>query len=69
MRSRNSGREKGHGGRTTPHGIGQRGPPPGPKDLEQRAEPESGARRDPLPREYQTHEPDDVPGVTKKIGK
>ncbi len=67
--ARTSGRERAHTERTTPHGIGKRGPAPGPKDLDVRAEPESGARRDPLPREYKTESAEDVPGVTRKIGK
>jgi uncharacterized membrane protein (DUF2068 family) len=52
-------------GRTTPHGTGRRiaGEPVPRQD---KAEPESGAMRDPLPNEYQT-ERSDVPGVRKKI--
>ncbi len=51
--------------RTTPHGTGRRiSTEPIPR--EDKAEPESGARRDPLPDEYKS-EGSDVPGLKKKI--
>ncbi len=52
-------------GRTNPHGTGARIPGE-PVPRQGKAEPESGARRDPLPDEYKT-ERSDVPGLRKKI--
>jgi hypothetical protein len=54
------------GGQTTPHGIGKTTEADPGLPREDKAEPASGPRRDPLPTEYR-NEGSDLPGLRKKL--